>query len=236
MIWFQVTLLLNVVSSFLTLADSERGHGGQSSSVQHGLNLTQSALKSELVRGQSHNQPTLNGYMHGHQALQTRQNESNFLGMDSEYNRHNLTSRGLQVLDSQLGNGPELNKKNSMGLESAESPVNYDFFGGQQQMSSQHSSMLQSLPRHQSGISDMQLLHQQVMFKKLQELQRQQQLHNPQFQQQEARQLSSINQVSSVAKQTVVSHAPSVFNGIPMQDASNYSWQPELMAANTNWQ
>lgn len=217
-------------------ADSERGHGGQSSSVQHGLNLTQSALKSELVRGQSHNQPTLNGYMHGHQALQTRQNESNFLGMDSEYNRHNLTSRGLQVLDSQLGNGPELNKKNSMGLESAESPVNYDFFGGQQQMSSQHSSMLQSLPRHQSGISDMQLLHQQVMFKKLQELQRQQQLHNPQFQQQEARQLSSINQVSSVAKQTVVSHAPSVFNGIPMQDASNYSWQPELMAANTNWQ
>ncbi|GAY55951.1 hypothetical protein CUMW_168000 [Citrus unshiu] len=217
-------------------ADSERGHGGQSSSVQHGLNLTQSALKSELVRGQSHNQPTLNGYMHGHQALQTRQNESNFLGMDSEYNRHNLTSRGLQVLDSQLGNGPELNKKNSMGLESAESPVNYDFFGGQQQMSSQHSSMLQSLPRHQSGISDMQLLHQQVMFKKLQELQRQQQLHNPPFQQQEARQLSSINQVSSVAKQTVVSHAPSVFNGIPMQDASNYSWQPELMAANTNWQ
>lgn len=217
-------------------ADSERGHGGQSSSVQHGLNLTQSALKSELVRSQSQNQPTLNGYMHGHQALQTRQNESNFLGMDSEYNRHNMTSRGLQVLDSQLGNGPELNKKNSMGSESAESPVNYDFFGGQQQMSSQHSSMLQSLPRHQSGISDMQLLHQQVMFKKLQELQRQQQLQNPQFQQQEARQPSSINQASSVAKQTAVSHAPGVFNGIPMQEASNYSWQPELMAANTNWQ
>lgn len=227
-------------------ADSERGHGGQSSSVQHGLNLTQSGLKSELVRSQSHNQPTLNGYMHGHQALQTRQNESNFLGMDSEYNRHNLTSRGLQVPDSQLGNGPELNKKNSVGLESAESPVNYDFFGSQQQMSGQHSSMLQSLPRHQSGI-DMQLLHQQVMFKKLQELQRQQQLHSPQFQQQEARQPpqfqqqearqpSSINQVSSVAKQTAVSHAPGVFNGIPMQDASNYSWQPELMAGNSNWQ
>ncbi|KAJ4713167.1 putative Dentin sialophosphoprotein-related [Melia azedarach] len=185
-------------------ADSEKGHGGQSSSVQHGLNFSPSASKPDLVRSQSQNQqPALNGYMHGHQALQTRQNESNFLGVDTEHNRHNLTSRGLQVFDSQLGNGPELNKKNSMRLESAESPVNYDFFGGQQQMSGQHSSMLQSLPRQQPGVVDMQLLHQQVMFKKLQELHRQQQLHNPQFQQQE--------------------------------DASNYAWQPELMAANTNW-
>ncbi|KAK0586343.1 hypothetical protein LWI29_005311 [Acer saccharum] len=216
-------------------ADSDRGHGGQSSSLQHGLNFTQSASKPELARSQSQNrQPSLNGYMHGHQSIQTRQNESNFLGVDTEYNRHNLTSRGLPVLDPQLGNGPEHNKKNPVRLESTESPVNYDFFGGQQQMSNQHPGMLQSLPRQQSGISDMQLLQQQVMLRKLQELQRQQQLHNPQFQQHEARQQNSINQVSSV-KQATGSHTSAHINGIPMQDASNYSWQPELMAANANW-
>ncbi|KAL5751478.1 hypothetical protein ACOSP7_026081 [Xanthoceras sorbifolium] len=216
--------------------DSDRGHGGQSSSLQHGLNFTQSALKPESARSQSQiQQPTLNGYIHGHQLSQTRQNESNFLGVDTEYNRHNLNSRGLPVLDSQLGNGPEHNKKNPVRLESTESPVNYDFFGGQQQMSNQHPGMLQSLPRQQSGISDMQLLQQQVMLKKLQELQRQQQLHNTQYQQHEARQPNSIHQVSSVVKQAPGSHTSALINGIPMQDASNDSWQPELMAANANW-
>ncbi|KAK2655342.1 hypothetical protein Ddye_008394 [Dipteronia dyeriana] len=217
-------------------ADSDRGHGGQSSSLQHGLNCTQSASKPELARSQSQNrQPSLNGYMHGHQSIQTRQNESNFLGVDTEYNRHNLTSRGLPVLDPQLGNDPEHNKKNSVRLESIESPVNYDFFGGQQQMRNQHPGILQSLPRQQSGNSDMQLLQQQVMLRKLQELQRQQQLHNPQFQQHEARQPNSINQVSSVVKQATDSHTSAHINGISMQDASSYSWQPELMAANANW-
>ncbi|KAJ0049591.1 hypothetical protein Pint_16228 [Pistacia integerrima] len=217
-------------------ADSERGHGGPSSTLQHGLNFTQSPLKPEVARSHSQNQqPTLNGYMHGHQSLQTRQSESNFLGVDAEYNRHNLTSRGLPVLDSHLGNGPELNKKNSVRLESTESPVNYDFFGSQQQMSSQNPGMLQSLPRQQPGISEMQLLHQQAVFKKMQEFQRQQQLHNPQFQQQEARQPSSIDQISSVVKQGAASHTSALINGIPIQDASNYSWQPEHVAANTNW-
>ncbi|XP_031258074.1 uncharacterized protein LOC116116103 [Pistacia vera] len=217
-------------------ADSERGHGGPSSTLQHGLNFTQSPLKPEVARSHSQNQqPTLNGYMHGHQTLQTRQSESNFLGVDAEYNRHNLTSRGLPVLDSHLGNGPELNKKNSVRMESTESPVNYDFFGSQQQMSSQNPGMLQSLPRQQPGISEMQLLHQQAVFKKMQEFQRQQQLHNPQFQQQEARQPSSIDQISSVVKQGAASHTSALINGIPIQDASNYSWQPEHVAANTNW-
>ncbi|XP_044484573.1 LOW QUALITY PROTEIN: uncharacterized protein LOC123210342 [Mangifera indica] len=217
-------------------ADSERGHGGLSSTLQHGLNFTQSLLKPEVARSDSQNQqPTLNGYMHRHETLQTSPSESNFLGVDAEYNRHNLTSRGLPVLDSHVGNGPELNKKNSGRLESTESPVNYDFFGAQQQMSSQNPGMLQSLPRQPPGISEMQLLHQQTVFKNMQEFQRQQQLLDPQFQQQEARQLSSIDQISSVVKQGAVSHTSALIDGIRIQDASNYSWQPELVAGNTNW-
>ncbi|KAF2312851.1 hypothetical protein GH714_040903 [Hevea brasiliensis] len=134
-------------------ADSEGGHGGQSSSMQHGVNFSQSILRPEFARRQSQNQqPTLNGYMHGNQAFQTRQNDANFLGMDTEPDRHNLMSRGFSILDAPLGNAPELQKKNSARVDFNESPVNYDFLGGKQQMSSHHPGMLQSLPRQQSGL------------------------------------------------------------------------------------
>ncbi|CAK7323253.1 unnamed protein product [Dovyalis caffra] len=113
-----------------------------------------------------------------------------------------------------------------------ESPVNYDFFGGQQQISTQHTGMLQSLPRQQSGISDMQLLQQQFVLKQMQEMQRQQQLQK----QQEARKLNSMNQVSAFPKQAAANTSQALINGIPIHETSNYSWKPELMAANTNWQ
>ncbi|KAJ6411508.1 hypothetical protein OIU84_008143 [Salix udensis] len=112
-----------------------------------------------------------------------------------------------------------------------ESPVNYDFFGGQQQISGQHPGMLQSLPRQQSGISDMQLLQQQFMFKQMQEMQRQQQLQK----QQEARKLNSMNQVSAFAKQASANPSQALINGIPVHETSNYSWQPEFTEANTSW-
>ncbi|KAJ9163539.1 hypothetical protein P3X46_023194 [Hevea brasiliensis] len=217
-------------------ADSEGGHGGQSSSMQHGVNFSQSILRPEFARRQSQNQqPTLNGYMHGNQAFQTRQNDANFLGMDTEPDRHNLMSRGFSILDAPLGNAPELQKKNSARVDFNESPVNYDFLGGKQQMSSHHPGMLQSLPRQQSGIRDMQLIQQDVMLKQMQEIQRQQQYQKQQLQQQEVRQLNSVNQVSSFAKQTAGSHPSTLLNGIPIHDASNYSWQPELMPGNANW-
>ncbi|XP_015883312.3 uncharacterized protein LOC107419093 [Ziziphus jujuba] len=211
--------------------DSDRGHGSQSSHVPHGLNFAQSNLKPELGRVQSSNQqPALNGYVHGHQMLQTRQNEANFLGMDPESDRHNLTSRGLSTHESLRGNGLEHNKKKSARLETAESPVSFDFFGGQQQMSGQHLNMLQSLPRQQSGMSDLQLLQRHAMLTQIQELQRQQQL-----QQLETRQQGFANQVSPIAKQAAVNHSSSLINGVPINESSNNSWQPELMAGNTNW-
>lgn len=207
-------------------SDPERGHTSQSSRGSHGLHFTQSSLRPDFANSQSQNQQTnLNGYMHGHQVFQARPDETNFLGVDTEPDRHNLTSRGLFMLESQHGNGPEHHNKGPMRLEATESPVNFDFLG-QQQMTGQQSGMLQSLPRQQSGFGDMQLLQQHAMLKQMQELQRQQQL-----QQQEVRQQNSINH----AKQVAGNHSQALINGTPIHDGSNYSRPSELMAGNTNW-
>lgn len=209
--------------------DPERGHGSQSSHMPHGLNFTQSNLKPEFGRVQSPNhQPALNGYVHGNHVYQTRQNEANFLGVDTETNRHNLVARGVSM--SQQVNGAEHNKKHSMRLDASESPVSFDFFGGQQQMSSQHLNVLQSMPRQQTGNSDMQLLQRHVMLAQLQEFHRQQQL-----QQLESRQQNVTNHVPSFVKQTAGNHSPSLINGVPINEASNNLWQPELVASNANW-
>ncbi|KAJ6359053.1 hypothetical protein OIU76_000711 [Salix suchowensis] len=208
-------------------ADTERG--GESSSVQLGMYFSHSNPGPEFARSQSQSQqPPLNGYMHGHQVLQTKQNEENFLGVDTESDRHIMTSKGFSMLDSQLGDGPEFLKKNSVRMDFNESPVNYDFFGGQQQISSQHPGMLQSFPRQQSGVSDMQLLQHQFMVKKMQEMQQELQ------KQEDARKLNSVNQVSAFAKQAVGNSQP-LINGIPIHETSNFSLHPELMAARTNW-
>ncbi|KAK8993975.1 hypothetical protein V6N11_008186 [Hibiscus sabdariffa] len=209
------------------LAEFDRGHRGQTSSLQHGLNFTQSGMRPEITRNQFQNQSSIaNGYTQGHQAFQARQNETNLLGVTA--------SRGLSVLDSHMKNGPDLHEKNSFRSESTESPINYNFLGGQQQVSGQHPGMIQPLPRQQSGMTDMQLLQQQSILKQMQEFQRHQ-LPNPQFQLPEARQLNSVNQVSSFVKQGSDNLSPAPINGVPVHDASNYSWQPELMTPNANW-
>ncbi|XP_028763510.1 uncharacterized protein LOC114721808 [Neltuma alba] len=209
--------------------DSEQGHAS-SPHLRHGLNLTQSNLRPESGRNQPQSQQTAgNGYMQGHQVFQTRQNEANMLGVDTESDWHNVSNlpRGVSVLESQ-GSGIDLYKKNLTRNDAAESPVNFDFFGNQQQMSGRHPGMMHSLARQQSGISDMQLLQQQAMISQIQELQRQQHI-----QQMEARQQSSMTPTSSILKQTVGNHSASLINGIPINEAS--MWQPEVMANNANW-
>ncbi|GMJ05799.1 hypothetical protein like AT5G07940 [Hibiscus trionum] len=209
------------------LAELDRGHSGQTSSLQHGLNFTQSGMRPEMARNQFQNHSSIaNGYMQGHQASQARQNETNFLGVTA--------SRGLSVLDSHMKSGPDLHEKKLFRSESTECPINYNFLGGQQQFNGQHPGMIQPLPRQQSGTMDMQLLQQQSILKQMQEFQRHQ-LPNPQFQLPEARQLSSVNQVSSFVKQGSDNLSPAPINGVPVHDASNYSWQPELMIPNANW-
>ncbi|KAB2000060.1 hypothetical protein ES319_D12G205300v1 [Gossypium barbadense] len=209
------------------LAEFDRGHTGQTSSLQHGLNFTQSGMRSEIARNHSQNQSSIaTGYMQVHQGFQARQNNTNFLGVDT-------ASRCLPVLDSHIESGPDLHEKNSLRLESTASPVNYDFLGGQPHVNGQHPGMIQPLPRQQSGMTGTQLLQQHSILKQMQEFQRQQ-FPNPQ-QLQEARQLSSMNQVSSFVKQGSGSLSPATINGVPVHDASNYSLQPELMTSNANW-
>lgn len=207
-------------------ADTDRGHSSYSFPVSHGLNLTQSTQSQ---------QPNLNGYMYGRQILQTRQNEANFLGVDTESNCNNITSRGLSPYSTLQLNGPE-SYTPAIRSESSESPVSFDFFGSEQQMSGKQTGMLQSLPRgpgQRFGYDETQLMQQQVMMRKMHEFQRQQQIK-----QIEARQQNSINQIPSITKQASGSHSPAVINGTPISpitEASNYSWATEPTAGNTNW-
>ncbi|KAA8541021.1 hypothetical protein F0562_024841 [Nyssa sinensis] len=201
----------------LQQSDSERGHSGHSLQVPHGLNFTQSTPGPDFAKSQSQSpRPNLNGYNHEHQVFQTRQNEANFLGVDSESDQCNIMSRRVSVYESQQGNGPEHHTKISVRSETSESPVSFDFFGDQQQlMSGRQPGMLQSLPQQQSGFNDMQqILQQQIMFRKMQELQRMQQLE-----QLEARQQNSINQISSISKQESGNHSPALINSPRVSEA-----------------
>lgn len=94
--------------------------------MRHGLNLSQSSFRPESGRNLLPNQQSaVNGYIQGQQVFQTRQNEANILGVDTESDWNSL-SRGIPVLESQ-GSGLELYKKNLARNDAAESPVNFDF-------------------------------------------------------------------------------------------------------------
>ncbi|XP_021761520.1 uncharacterized protein LOC110726357 [Chenopodium quinoa] len=209
-------------------SDIEKGQGNQFSLSSHGLNFTRPSLRPEFVKTPSQlQQLNLNGFMHASQVGHTRQNEANFLGADTEPDRHNLTSRSPSVPDSQQRSGSQ--HSNSAGFGGSESPMNFNFLGGQQQMNGQQPGMLQSWSRQQPGNNDAQL-QQQIMIKQMQELQRQQQL-----QQLEALQRSGSSHISSFPNQTTGQHQPGI-NGNAMRDTSNYPWSSQVMAGNANWQ
>ncbi|KAK6148686.1 hypothetical protein DH2020_019598 [Rehmannia glutinosa] len=148
-----------------------------------------------------------------------------FAKMDSDSDqRHLITSRGLSIRDLQ-GSGADHQAKASVRVETSVSPVSFDLFGGQQ-MNHNQSNAPQSLQRQQSGINDMQHLQQQLIFRKMEELQRQQQL-----QQLDLRQHNFINQVPSFAKQTSASQS-TLLNGTPNSDTVQNPWTAEL---GTNW-
>ncbi|XP_010423156.1 PREDICTED: uncharacterized protein LOC104708309 [Camelina sativa] len=193
------------------------------SNSQHGLNFTQQPIRPEISRSflQDHQQLT-NGYMHGNLGLQTMPNGANFLGMDVESSRDRLPARGFT---------PEL-RKTPMRFEMGESPVNYDFFGGQQQINTQLPGMLQPMPRPQMTFNDMQLLKQQVMVRQMHDYQIQQHLQKQQL---EAGQLNSLNLNAVNRSRSSDNQSHPLINGIPLQDASSNGWQPDLMTGNTNW-
>ncbi|KAL1196766.1 hypothetical protein V5N11_024584 [Cardamine amara subsp. amara] len=195
----------------------------QSSASQPGLNFTQQPMRSEFSRSalQEHQQPT-NGYIHGNLVLQGSPNEANFLGMSVESGRDRLSARGFT---------PDLHKV-PMRFEMGESPVNFDFFGGQQQLNTQNPGMLQPFPRQPMTFDDMQLLKQQVMIKQMHDYQRQQQLQKQQL---EDRQLSSLNLNGINGSLSSDNQSQPLIGSIPLQDVSSNWSQPDLMIGNTNW-
>ncbi|CAI8596249.1 unnamed protein product [Vicia faba] len=210
-------------------SDSEQGHIS-SPHMRHSLNLSQSNLRSESGRNQLPNQQAaVSGYMQGQQVFQTRHSGSNIMGVDTESDWHSL-SRGTPVPESQGSSGLEFYKKNLARNDAGESPVNFDFFGSQQQVSGRQNGMLQPLLRPHSGINEMHLLQQQALLNQMQELQRQQQFH-----QLEAKQHNSMAPAQSISKQTVTGHSTSLINGNPVNEASNFMWQPDVTPSNANW-
>ena len=90
----------------------------------------------------------------------------------------------------------------------------------------------QSWSRKQAGYNDLQLYQQQLMYKQLQEFQRQKQLHHLD---QEPWQQSSSNQLSSLSKHATLDQLPSVVNDMPISDTPKYGWQNDNMIENMNW-
>eukprot|EP00268_Persea_americana_P049043 TRINITY_DN5222_c0_g1_i1.p1 TRINITY_DN5222_c0_g1~~TRINITY_DN5222_c0_g1_i1.p1 ORF type:complete len:1737 (-),score=391.84 TRINITY_DN5222_c0_g1_i1:1092-6302(-) len=82
----------------------------------------------------------------------------------------------------------------------------------------------------QPGVADMQLRQQQLLYRQMQELQRQQHLQQLD---QEARQQNSLSSLSAIAKQASSDQLPSLVNGVPIHDASNYMWPGQPMGGDS---
>ncbi|KAL9239476.1 hypothetical protein vseg_013794 [Gypsophila vaccaria] len=210
-------------------SEIERGQNNPFSLGPHELNFTQSSVRPEFIKNPSQiQQQNLNGFMHTPQGVNDRHNGSNFLQVDRRFDRHNMTSGGLSSLDSQQQSIPQ--HSNSAGFGVSEAPMNLNFLGGQQQMIGQQSGMLHTLPQQQSGVNDSQLMHQQLIFKHMQELQRRQQL-----QQFEAMQRNAMNHMSTFPNQSTGQHSQAI-SGNPVQGTSGHPWQSQVMPDGTNWQ
>ena len=118
----------------LVFADSVVGPGSESLQVSFDQNHAQVTLRPQFSKSYSrYQQLNSNGLMFGHQNLQTRQNQTEFLGENTCY-QYNLTSKGLSNLQLQQKSASEDSPTlttNSERSETAETP-DFNFLGGQQ--------------------------------------------------------------------------------------------------------
>lgn len=161
-----------------------------------------------------------NGFMLEQHNFQARQSQPDFWGESTGFLPNNLTLRGLSILKSQQenasGDSPTLTT-NSERSEITEVSTEFSFVGAQEQfMRGQPPGIPQLDSMQQSGYNDMRLLQQHIMFKQVQEFQRQQQLQ--QFG--DARQQNSLNQPSPITKQASGIQYLPLINGTPVNDAS----------------
>ncbi|GAA0147044.1 hypothetical protein LIER_06842 [Lithospermum erythrorhizon] len=204
-----------------------RGQGSHALHGQSGLNSTRTSSKfsQNLFQRQQLNS---NGYTFGDHGNQTKQDGANILSIDTIPDQHNLDSRGPSAYESHQGLGLQHQTKSLVGSELSESPETFSLFENQQQMLRPPSSMLQSFQKQQSGFTDMQQLQQQIICRKMQELQRQQQLCQPDGRQQDAG-----NPISPFSKQFAGS-LPSAMVNIPSRTDSQNSLKG-TESGNANW-
>ncbi|KAL8256371.1 hypothetical protein R6Q59_031438 [Mikania micrantha] len=217
-------------------AETERRYGGQHVPDQYIFNNTQTNARPEFARSLSqlhHDRPSCNGYMYERPNFQTRPDKANFVGVNTEYAQNNVNQRGSLLYESQQEPVREQPLKNPFTLDSSEAHGSFDLFGGQHQTTNQHPGLLQQPLQQQSGFNDIQQLQQQLMRRKMQELQRQQNAINQasQF----ARQQNTLNQASQFARQqTSGSFSHGLVNGTLNLDSSSYVWT-EPVVVNRNW-
>ncbi|WOG97577.1 hypothetical protein DCAR_0416918 [Daucus carota subsp. sativus] len=201
-------------------------HTIQSRQAQYGF-CSPPLVRPALANNRSYNQhPDLDGNIYGHQVSQRRPEEANFLGVGAESYRNNSNGRGFSMYGPAQGSGAE-HPATSGRLDTFESPVSYDFFGGQPKVNDRP-VLLQSLPPPQSGVGDMHQLQQHLMFRKMQELQRQEDIQHL-----HARQQYSVKQVTAFTKKEAGKNSHDFTNGTPVSDAY-HPWTTEMPAGNRN--
>ncbi|GER53096.1 dentin sialophospho protein [Striga asiatica] len=206
-------------------SEFDRGPASYPVHVPHGLNFSQSNLRPDTSKAQYGDQQYSNGVVYGNQFHQNRQNEGNFLAVDMASNQHLLSGRGLSFAETQQGSGHE-QEKTSDRSDTSMAHVSLDLFGGQQQMNHEQASMLQALHRQQTGLNDMQQMQQQIMMRKMQEFQMQQQLKQLGLRPQDL-----VNQVPTFTKPTSGSQ-PNMVNDSSNSDALQYPWTAD---SGTSW-
>ncbi|KDP27237.1 hypothetical protein JCGZ_19936 [Jatropha curcas] len=199
--------------------DSVKGPDVDSPHVPFNQNHMQLIPRLEFSRSLTINSPlNANEFLLGGQNFQSKQNQPGIFSESTVYDQRNLTPRGISIFKSQLENecadSPTLTT-NSERSEITEASSDFNILKGQHQFArDQQLSAPQPYPMQQPGYNDMQLLQQHMLFKQLQECQRQQQL------QQDLRQQNSLNQFSAISRQVAGGQFSPLINGTPVHDTS----------------
>ncbi|XP_065855430.1 uncharacterized protein [Euphorbia lathyris] len=210
---------LNLENHTLQRSVSVKGHNVESLRMPLDQNYTQWPPGSEHSRSLTIKNPqNTNETLVGRHNFQPNQNQQGIYGESTCCDQRILSSRGFSIFKSQPENecadSPTLTT-NSDRSEITEASVDYNFHRGQQQfVRDKEVNAPKPQTMQQPGYNDMQVLQQHMMFKQLQEFQRQQQLGD-------LRQQNPVNQFSGTPRQAAGAQFSPLINGTPVHDAQH---------------
>ncbi|WCJ25598.1 dentin sialophosphoprotein-related [Euphorbia peplus] len=204
---------LNLNNHTLERLEPAKGHNVESLRMSLNQNYTQWTPGSEYSRSLTIKNPLNTNETF---CVQPNQNQQGIYG-ESTCDQQILSSRAFSVFKSQPDNecadSPTLTT-NSERSEITEASVDYNFHRGQQQfVRDREVNVPKPQKMQQPGYNDMQMLQQHMMFKQLQEFQRQQQLGD-------LRQQNPLNQFPVTTRQVAGAPFSPLINGTPV-DAQN---------------